>query len=451
MTDALYLQAEQAVLGALLVDPGIAAELFLALRPDDFLDDDYRAICETARALFADGTPIAALTIGAKLGPEATTLCRELIEITPTAAVWPEYVKVLRECAARERARGLVAQLRLELEQGSGRAGLRTLAEQLTETLSDDRDKRTYTLTELMTGLLSHVGETPVYLDWGFDKLNQHIFAQGGEYIILGARPSAGKTALALQLGLHFAQHRRVLFFSLETDPDKTAARIAAAQTQTDFRALKTGALSQDQLTVLAHGCRALAGRSFTFVDAAGLTVPDLRARILRERAEVVIIDYLQLIDHPNRRLSEYDRVTDISRQIQRLCKTLHVTALVLSQLSRIGVYDEPDMSHLRSSGQLEQDADVIAFLYKPDPDEGRSVEEIADAENRRWLKIAKNKEGVTGKTKFWFDGSVQRFAQEWEGFYGPIVPMPARKTGHAREAAPAADGAQLRLGERRT
>lgn len=417
MTD-LYLQAEQAVLGALLVDPPIAAELFLSTQATDFLHEDYRAIYETARQLFADGTAIAPLTIGARIGSEATQLCRDLIELTPTSAVWPEYAKILRDCAAQSRADKMLQRMQADLRHGTDRETLRQQAEALLETLADRQDKRTYTMTDLMTGFLSRVGEKPTYLDWGFDKLNNHIFAQGSEYIILGARPSVGKTALALQLGLHFAKKKRVLFFSLETDPAKTAERIATAQSYVNYRAIKTGELDQTQMATLARTCGQLSSMDFRFVDAAGLTVEDMRARILRDRAEVVIIDYLQLIDHPNRRLAEYDRVTDISRQIQRLCKTLHITALVLSQLSRIGEYDEPDMTHLRSSGQLEQDADVLTFLYKQDPQHAESAEAAADAEGRRWLKIGKNKEGMTGKIKMWFDGSTQRFAQEWDGFY---------------------------------
>lgn len=418
MTDKLYLEAEQTVLGSMLIDPDCVPEILYRVRAEDFIHDDCRAVFETAKTLFSEGTAVSALTIGARAGDGILQYCRELREITPSSAVWPDYVKILKDGAAQARALTLVEGLRLDLTQGAPRETLMEQAQALVETLSDNTHKGSFTLAQLLTQVMADMGREKTYLDWGFDKLNRHIFAEGGEYIILAARPSVGKTAFALQVGMHFSQKKRVTFFSLETDEKKTGQRILTAQSGVDFRAIKAGSVDAAQMTDLAKTCRALQNHRFDYQDAAGWTVEDIRAHIMRTRAEIVVIDYLQLLCHHNLRLDEYARVSDVSRQLQRLCKDLHVTILALSQLSRIGEYEEPDMSHLRSSGQLEQDADVILMMYKPDPADARTKDEAEDAENRRWLKIAKNKEGVVGKIRMWFNGRIQRFAQEWEHFY---------------------------------
>lgn len=418
MLNELYINAEATVLGALMIDPDCVAEIFLDIAADDFIDEDYRLIYRTAQSLFADGTPITPVTIGAKTSPEILRLCNDCVNLTPTSASWPGYAKVLSDCAAAYRAQNIIEEMRLDLQNGSERAALQAQAEQLLGVLSIGRDRRTFAMTDLLTRFFERIGRKRIYLDWGFDKLNAHLFVERRAYVILAARPSIGKTALALQIAMHMARTKRVIYFGLETDEDETVERIMTAQSGVDYRSILTSDLQPEQLADLARAKTPLTGRSFTFVDAPGLTLEAIRARVLRERAEVVFIDYLQLIEGGDKRASEYERVSQISRGILRMSKQLHITVVALSQLSRIGEYEEPELTHLRSSGQLEQDADIILMMYKPPYGEDVSEEEAADRENRRILKIAKNRKGKTGPIKLWFNGGIQRFTQQWEHFY---------------------------------
>lgn len=426
MINELYRDAELSVLGAILIDPDCAPEIFLAVSESDFVDEDCRVIYQTARVLFAEGTPIAAVTIGARTGPALLRLCNDCVNLTPTSAAWPGYAKVLRDCAAIERATTIIEEMRLDLSGGADRTALRAQAERLIGTLSDGRENKARTMPEMLQNFFERIGRERKYLDWGFDKLNSHVFVEQWFYGVLAARPSIGKTAFALQLAQQMAKTRRVTYFSLETDENQAIERIMAENAMVDYRAIKTGELTQAQLQDLARINGALSKRTFSFVDEPGITIEEIRARVLRDRAEVVFIDYLQLVDVTDKNAKEYERVSGVSRAIQKMAKDLRIAVIALSQLSRIGEYEEPQLVHLRSSGQIEQDADTIMMMYKPPHEDAETEEEIADRECRRILKLAKNRNGLQGAIRFWFNGAIQHFEQEWEHFYdSPVRPMP--------------------------
>ena len=428
MLSNYYIEAAQGVLGSMLIDRQAAAEIIVSMQADDFLADDYRAIFSTAAALFNDGVEISPVTIGAKAGPEICQMCRELVMITPSSTVWPSYAKIVRDVAAIEHARPLVDAMQQAMAGTPALEDMQQQAEQLVGALGGSgQAKNIYTLTDLCTDFMAHIDEQPVYLDWGFDRLNRHLLCSGNEYIILGARPSVGKTAFALQVGHHFAtKGKRVGFFSLETDPKSVLGRILTAQSYVPLSAIKHKKLSDRQVADLASASGALSRVPFDIIDAAGYTPERIRRDTIVRRLDVVIVDYIQLVCSTNRRLSEYDRISETSRALQIMAKELGVVVIGLSQLNRnTDAYTEPDLSDLRGSGQLEQDADAILLMYIPPDYELKTPEEKADQETLRRIKIAKNKEGLTGKLKFWFNGEIQRFAAEWPEFYANGAPEP--------------------------
>lgn len=427
MLSNYYIEAAQGVLGSMLIDRQAAAEIIALMQANDFLIDDHRAIFSTATTLFNDGIEITPATIGSKAGTEICQLCLDLVLITPSSAVWSSYAKIVREVATIERARPLVDNMCDAMAGTPALEDIQQQAEQLIGALGTTHAKNIYTLTDLCTEFMSHLDEKPIYLDWGFDRLNRHVLCAGNEYIIVGARPSVGKTAFALQVGHHFAtKGKRVGFFSLETDQKSILGRILTAQSYVPLDAIKRKNLSHNQISDLASVCSSLSRLPLQVIDAAGYTPEHIRRDTIVHRLDIVIVDYIQLVCSSNQRLSEYERISETSRSLQIMAKELKVVVLGLSQLSRnTDAYTEPDSSDLRGSGQLEQDADAILLMYIPPDSELKTPEEKADQEILRRIKISKNKEGLTGKLKFWFNGKIQRFSAEWPNFYANGAPEP--------------------------
>lgn len=441
MVNQQYRDAEYGVLGALLIDARrCAAETFDAVASGDFAHTETRAVFEAARTLYQEGRPVDVLTVTQAAGEEYRDMVREIVEITPTAVNYREYIAALKRCAQQERAHELAERIAADAALGADPDELRGLAEKLVEGLADTRARDAADMPALMTRAMGRIGQKREYFDLGLPTLSKRLLCGRGKYVILAARPSVGKTAMALQIALHLARQYRVVFFSCETDPDEIADRLLAAEAHVDYERLQAGTSTPEEIAAMAQAQNRIAVRKLSVVDASGMTAAGMVTRALRERAEVVFVDYVQIVAHPDRRADEYTRVSDVSRALQSFAKRHRVAVVALSQLSRIDDNEEPDLRHLRSSGQLEQDADAVLFLYRPPYCATDSAAENDDAENRRKAKLAKNRNGKVGTFKLWFFGDQQRFAEQWPGFYdGETQPMPE----------PKAYGGQMTMGGR--
>ena len=257
----------------------------------------------------------------------------------------------------------------------------------------------------------------PHYLPWGLPWLDEGLMAEAGDYIVLGGYPSDGKTALALSLAYAQAETRRVGFFSLETSASKLFARLCASVARISSSHIKRRTLTEDECELLASKSDEIRARKLQFVRASSMTVEDIGAFARAKQYDVIYVDYLSLIQAQGR--TEYDQVRAISKGLHRLAQDNKITVVALSQLSRPeqGKPKIPTLASLRSSGQLEQDADVVMLLYREEPDNIRS---------RRILHVAKNKEGVTGRVALLFDGETQRF---WTDSYQDIPSAAKPKT----------------------
>lgn len=430
MIQKVYWDAVHTVIGCMMRDQTEAAQILLTFRSDDFVEDEHRLIFDTAAALFNAGDPVTPITIGAKTSDFVHDLCKNCMAYAPSVKDWLAYVPVIREQATMFRAAPMAEQLHKDLVAAASLDDVRQQAEQIVGALGlESKHKNTFSATELAMQFLQTLDKPVKYLDWGFDKLNRHVLCSGGEYIVIGARPSVGKTAFSLQVALHLAQKKRVGFFSLETDWEKVTGRLLAAESFVPLENIKHHELSGDQMKSLAMASKEIAKKDFHLIQAAGYTAEQIRRETIAGRYDIIFIDYLQLICTNNPKHDDFVRVSETSRQLQKMAKELGVTVIALSQLNRnVDKYTEPDAADLRSSGQIEQDADVILMMYIPPERELETPEEIAEQDSLRWLKIAKCKEGITGKIRMWFNGSIQRFAQEWPDFYKhPVQKMPEK------------------------
>lgn len=251
----------------------------------------------------------------------------------------------------------------------------------------------------------------------GFPSLDRILggFAQGGFYV-MAARPGVGKSALGIALADMMARNRRVLYVSLEmTEAELNARRVAAVSDITcTFGKLLFGKTTEEQDAAIANACGKLYAHKLQISAVSTLTVPELELQARNVGAEVVIVDYLGLLSAEDKRLSEYDRVTQISGDLKRLAKRLGCVVLALCQLNRESVSapgqdTRPRLSQLRSSGAIEQDSDGVLLLHRPEYGKTETPRE-ASAPQQFFVDVAKNRHGRTGTAELAWYAPVNRF-----------------------------------------
>lgn len=407
----LLLDAQTSVLGCMVIDDRTIGPILQTVRASDFTEPTYRLVFETIRAMFNAGVPIDAVTINEKLGGKQTELLKQLISVTPSAANYAEYARLLKKRARLFALRQLGEQINLAEDEESVRKAL----DRANELLVDRPDVRCANMEQSLKDFYERHAETvkPEFLDWRFDSVNQVLNIHGGDFVVVGGYPSDGKTTLALTFAQRMAQKKRVGFFSYETDNAKLFDRIMAFTTQIGLPKMQLNAMSDHDWTTVGAMSSSIIAPKLDLVMANGMTVSDIRAYAASRRYEVVFIDYLQKIAAPEGMrdaYNEFARVTAISSMLQNLAKQTGITLIALSQLSRRekgkgqGRPKPPTMQDLRSSGQIEQDADAIMLLFREDPTVERS---------KRVLNVVKNKDGIANRAVLLeFDGATQTFRQ---------------------------------------
>lgn len=414
------LEAQQAVLGSMLIDEKTVGLVLQEVAPDDFTTGAYRQVFLAFRAQFASGAACDAVTVNARLGGKYDKLLMELMEITPSSANVKSYIALLKQEARIYRLQD-VAQRMLKTEDEEA---LRDLMSEANALSVERPGLRVVGMEDAISKFyIRHDPDAkPVYLDFGMDDINDNVYAGRGDMIVIGGYPSDGKTSLALTLAVRMAKTQRVGFYSYETDADKLFDRIVAMTAQVGLPKLKLNAMNENDWDAVAAVSTRLGAVKLELVEASGMTVQDIRAHSLSKRYDVVFIDYLQKIrsDITGRGAADqFQVVSKISSDLQQFGRQTGTPVIALSQLSRpektkAGKIPPPTLSALRSSGQIEQDADVVMLLYREEPDNSRS---------RRILNIAKNKEGEANiALMLTFDGQTQTFRKS-----AAQVPLPVQ------------------------
>ena len=275
---------------------------------------------------------------------------------------------------------------------------------ELTESLNKTLRQKTSAKAQSLEDLIPRFAETRTqqreYISTGFSLLNRYLFLDRGDYVVLGARPSEGKTALALSMAVAMAKNgHRVGFFSLETSEMKLMDRIVCDQCSIDFNHIKRGDLSADEWQSFATCANDLMQLPLYLIEAAGKTTSWIVAESSRLNLDIVFIDYLGLIKSEGR--SIYEQVTNISKDLHTFAQRSHTLVIALSQLNRGDPSQMPTLERLRESGQIEQDVDVAILLHNPP--NGNNIRDCK-------MIIAKNKEGICGNIDMTFTGNLQRF-----------------------------------------
>ncbi|MBD5137725.1 MAG: replicative DNA helicase [Ruminococcus sp.] len=424
------LEAEQTVLGALLLDPESLSVAMNYIKPESFYVSKHRDLFAIIVRLFSLGVNADIITVineAVKDGIfESSTAGKEylaaIMEGVPTTKNIESYCKIVEEkyytrslitsakeiieaaSAGQESAQQLIdfaEQKIYDIRKGKSTDGLVKIDEVVLEAY-DELGRKSGPDKELYIGAKSGFAD----LDHVITGLNR------SDLIIVAARPAMGKSVFALNLAANFARHNKdseAVIFSLEMSKEQNVTRMLSSESIVELDYLMKGNISGDQWTKLAQGAERLSGMNIYLDDTAGITIPQMKAKLRRlKRPGLVIIDYLQLMNSSRRIENRVNEISEITRQLKLMAKELDVPIITLSQLSRAvesRTDKRPLLSDLRESGSIEQDADIVMFLYRdayynkdtPDPTLAECI-------------VAKNRHGETGTVNLRFSGQYQLF-----------------------------------------
>lgn len=398
------LEAEQSVIGSIFIDCEKVMPMVLdTLSADDFLIAENRTIIQAIFDLYSDSKPIDAVSILHKVGNEYRMYLLTCMEITPTAQNAGYYINVVRECSQRQKAFEKCEQLFRSMSEKADVSELSQTAMDVASLLEPKRKNNIVTAKQAATRFLDRMSKTEEYIRTGLGSLDKFCYLSPGMFVIIGARPSVGKTAFAINLMSGICKSKRCVFFSLETDADRITDRIIAADVLLNHTKIKERNFTDTDYEKIAAGTMNISKGDFIIVEAAGWTADQITAKAKQLKADVVFIDYLGLVAGAQK---EYERVTENSMKLHIFAQREKILTFALSQLNREqehrGKSSEPTMADLRSSGQIEQDADVIILLHRQDSEDGTSKYSYI---------LAKNKDGAANKkVNVHFQAETQKF-----------------------------------------
>lgn len=397
------MDAQMSILGSMLIDNRCVGEVVTQMTEEQFFGP-YRTIFQTIRKMYQNGDVVDPVTVNDAMGTGYGETLMQLMEITPTAANVSEYVKI-----AIERARvDDYQQLGLELAKCQTSEEAAEILERLNKVTEQNMRFEAVPAREGYLQAMLRVDEPADYINWGLEKVSSFVMSRRGDYVCIGARPSAGKTALTLQMAWEQSKTMRVGYFSFETDPDEIYDRLMALVAGVDSGRLRRKKVEQLEIDRMIAAGPDFEGRKLDVIHAAGMTVADVRGMTVAKSYEIIYVDYLQII-RPERgwRGNRYEIVTSLSMDLHAMAKRLGVLVVATTQLRRPpdgNEYKPPTLADLRESGQIEQDADVAMLLYKRKSDWPTPP---------RDLLIAKNKKGQAGGyITLAFDGPTQKFRE---------------------------------------
>ncbi len=426
------IEAEQSVLGAVLLDNSALTTSLELLVNDDFYKDSHRRIFAAMIELFEKNEPIDIITLTDHLKRKndletvgGTSYLTALVSFVPTAANIRYHCKIVREKAMMRGLLRSVTDIASNVYDGELDAEeLMDFAERTVFDLSERRIKASFvTLKEVIKDsfqMIEHLydrKETITGVPSGFKELDELTTGfQRSDLIIVGGRPSMGKTAFSLNIAQHVGVNinEPVAIFSLEMSKEQLAFRMLCSEAMVDSNSIRKGFIKKDDWHNLTSAASKLAGSPIFIDDSSGMTVLEMRAKARRLKAEhglsLVIVDYLQLMRGRGNVERREQEISEISRSLKGLAKELRVPVIALSQLNRgvetRGGTKKPTLADLRESGAIEQDADVIIFLYR---DEVYNKDN-PDNKNKAEIIVAKQRNGPTDSITLSFLSHCTRF-----------------------------------------
>lgn len=432
------LDAEQAVLGALLIDPNCYDRVSGILRSADcFYIPQHKAIYAIIANFKLLNQKVDALIVAEELRRNGTydeasgkNYLAQLAQAVPSVANVENYANIVKEKhylrtlmdAASEMLRDAAEEEKpadeimeaaeqkiYDIRQGKKTNEPTRLSDIITNEVYDNLQK----LTD--PALAAEYKGIPT----GFSLLDKYMTGLNkSDLILIGARPAMGKTSFALNIARNVAvlAKKKVVFFSLEMGKEQLAQRILSTEARVESQKMRTGELSDDDWQRLAQATVSLNEAELYFDDTANITVPEMKSRVRKMRdVDCVIIDYLQLMQGTKRTDSRVQEVSEITRSLKLMAKDLKIPVITCSQLSRStegrGKSHKPQLSDLRESGSIEQDADIVLMLYRESYYDEEKNETVVTDESKAQVIVAKNRHGGTGDIDLHWNGNYTLFS----------------------------------------
>ncbi|MCB5942547.1 replicative DNA helicase [bacterium 210820-DFI.6.52] len=424
------LEAEQSVLGGILIDPNCLSTVLERLKPEHFYNPQHREIYACIIRMFTAGEPIDFVTLLNEVcdrqvfetKDQAKIYLTNIAQMVPSLSNMETYARIIEE---KYYLRTLLYTARDIIDTTSeGEQDAKMLLDIAEQKIFDIRQGRTTQGPQRIDGIIIDTFDSLQQisgddkqaftgLSTGFSAVDSLIFGLNkSDLILLAARPAMGKTSFALNIATNVANRsdKAVVIFSLEMSKEQLVSRVLSSEASISNSAFRTGDLTGQEWANLVAVAEHLSQKEIYIDDSSGITVPEMKARLRRiKNLGLVVIDYLQLMTSGRRIESRVAEVSEITRSLKIMAKELDVPIITLSQLSR-GPESRPDkrpmLSDLRESGSIEQDADIVMFLYR-DEYYNRDTEDVNIAE----CIVAKNRHGEVDTVKLSWDGSYTRFA----------------------------------------
>lgn len=426
-------EAEQACLGALLLDPDSLGQVLKFIRPEDFYSNSHAQIFEAIISLNEKGQNADLITLTEEMRGTGTLdrsggpgYIASLTSMTPSSANVEYYARIIQEMSTRRNLIKLSAQVASLAYDDTNETGpiLDQIQSRIFEITQNRKTASYHSIKELIPELISVIEELSsnpnafTGIPSGLTDLDSMTSGfQNSEFAVIGARPSVGKTALALSMAIHIAIHQKIpaAFFSLEMSEHALMNRIISAEAQVPGERIRTGRLRTNDLNDLIDAAGRIYEAPLYIVDMPNMKLLELRTmarRLVLERGvKIIFIDYITLVTHENADLPRWEQIAAISRSLKSLARELQIPIVALSQLKREAEGKQPNLADVRESGSIEQDADLILFLHRD-----REINKTADQRSDQIeteLIVAKQRNGPIGKTNVWFKPAFAKFVNQ--------------------------------------
>lgn len=435
-------EAEKSVIGAMFMDRDVISDVAYMLTKEDFYNPQYAALFESMVELYNEGHQVDVITVSDRLRmknlPEE--ICKpaflaDIISSVPTSVMAPQHAKMVKD-------KSLLRQL-IKLSEDTAKDCY--LAQDKTENILEDAEQKIFKLVQTSTGsqdittidrivinVINEIEEAArnkgkvTGLSTGFIDLDNMLTGMhGGELLLVAARPAMGKTAFVLNIAhdISVMHHIPCAIFSLEMSKEQLVSRMIAIDAMVDSKKMKLGDLSNDDWDKVTESIEAIAGSPIYIDDNSSITISELRSKCRKlkqnHNIQLIILDYLQLMSSSRNVESRQQFIAEVSRALKNIARELNVPVIALSQLSR-AVDSRPDhkpvLSDLRESGSIEQDADVVMFIYRDEYYNPETTTKPQTAE----IIIAKQRSGETGSVDLRWIGKYTKFADPEKYYQQP-------------------------------
>ena len=424
------MEAEQTILGAILINSDVLPTVVDLIGAESFYNEHHRQLYNIMLRLFTGGAQadiVVVLNEAMKAGvfetvQEGRKYLASLVDMVPSVANVASYCKIVAEKYYIRSLAYVAREVLSRITEGTDDAQtLLDWAEQKIFDIRQGKDVRGLVpISEVIVEAYDQIGkiagpdrEKYIGARTGFSMLDAITSGLNkSDLILIAARPAMGKTAFALNIATNVARHsgKEVAIFSLEMSMEQLATRMLSTEALVDSNKLRSGKISSDDWVRLASSANYLSGLGIYLDECSGVTVPQIKAKLRRmKNVGLVVIDYLQLMDSATKTDNRVLVISEITRQLKIMAKELDIPVVLLSQLNR-GVESRPDkrpmLSDLRESGSIEQDADIVMFLYRD-----AYYNKESERPNISECIVAKNRHGETGTVELIWDGQYTRFS----------------------------------------